>query len=126
MWRNSRCIKFNNSFKNMSLLKKIPLYVFFRVDDHVEVCPLSSGLSNPIQQVMFSLGLSSCWHSLSPHSITLWYCSFLTITLPLLRNTKGLPSSANSRFKWGSILLYSDGHMGYCSIGLRFNLSCPY
>jgi hypothetical protein len=42
---------------------------------------------------------------LSPHSFTLWYCNSLSIALPLSRNTKGLPSSTISRFKWGSILL---------------------
>ena len=25
-----------------------------------------------------------------------------------------------------SILLYSDGYVGYCTIGMRFNLSHPY
>ena len=107
-------------------LKKILLFVFFRVDDHVEVCSLSNELFNSIQRVIFFPELSSYWHSLSPQSFTLWYCSFLTITLPLLRNTKGLPSSTNGRFKRVSILLYSDGYMGYCMIEMRFNLSYPY
>ena len=126
MWRNSRRIKSINSFHNMSLLKKNLLYVFFRVDDQVEVCPLSSELLNPIQRVIFSPELSSYWHSLSPQSHALWYCSFLSIALPLSRNPKGLPSSTNSRFKWVSILLYSDGYMGYCTIGMKYNLSYPY
>ena len=33
------------------------------------------------------------------------YCSSLSITLPPLRNSEGLPSSAILRFKWLSILL---------------------
>jgi len=41
MWRNSRRIKYINSFHNMLLLKKILLSVFFRVSlNHLKNTPI--------------------------------------------------------------------------------------